>query len=576
MPTAVSYVPHARDRAEQTTLRTMTRNVLDRTSWFWGLSPTTTEPADHPPPIFHAGHLLALLFAYAHLRRRGEPNDPIPARVVRWFLRRVSAFAVVPIVDGAAVSRLAETLAESADVESIMSSLNRLVRHYRHSTTVDPMLGAGMLWATRYLEDDDDATDPAAVLAALVVATLHRVDPSSDACPTCGEGIGSILDLQEPDNGGVVCGSCSYRCEHCEALGSVDDVRVVDAALFCDSCVQSCDHCSEDFAPDYVLTGVDSDTAVCSSCLEDFTYCEGCDAYYSEPCDRHSDDDDDDDDASARIHPYSYKPRPLFYSAASERRSPETAFFGVEIEASSTRESSRDGAARDVLESPDGGRWYLKEDCSIGHGFEMVSHPMTWAAWMGTDLGFLQTLRERGWRSYDAQSCGMHVHVSKRALSAGGWYKLFRMASVDRGFFARMSRRRSDALNRWATLHAYSSAECARKAKGAEDMPQRHVALNALPAHTVEFRLFRGTLDPDAARRNVAVCAALVAYARVSSLRACRAHPFVTWLGTPAAVAALGRKHADGLRRWLTPMLPLGQRIESPDDVEAPLATTGA
>lgn len=65
------------------------------------------------------------------------------------------------------------------------------------------------------------------------------------------------------------------------------------------------------------------------------------------------------------IHPYHYKPDPVFFGEGSR-------FFGVELEVDEGGEE--DDAAEELLLIT-GDQMYIKHDGSLDEGFEMVTHP---------------------------------------------------------------------------------------------------------------------------------------------------------------------------------------------------------
>ena len=92
--------------------------------------------------------------------------------------------------------------------------------------------------------------------------------------------------------------------------------------------------------------------------------------------------------------------------------------MGIELETELV-EGDYIHAGAQYINSVSDGLIYLKEDCSISHGFEIVSHPMT--------LNYLQNhakryeqsldfLRKNGYRAWKTSTCGLHIHVSKKSF----------------------------------------------------------------------------------------------------------------------------------------------------------------
>ena len=128
---------------------------------------------------------------------------------------------------------------------------------------------------------------------------------------------------------------------------------------------------------------------------------------------------------STGIYSYSYKPNTVFYNSDgtfSDRHRPIDGVYelmmGIELETELV-EGDYIHAGAQYINSVSDGLIYLKEDCSISHGFEIVSHPMT--------LNYLQNhakryeqsldfLRKNGYRAWKTSTCGLHIHVSKKSF----------------------------------------------------------------------------------------------------------------------------------------------------------------
>ena len=207
-----------------------------------------------------------------------------------------------------------------------------------------------------------------------------------------------------------------------------------------------------------------------------------------------------------RIHGYSYKPTPVFHGNGKK-------FFGIEIEVISRKQT----IAGEVLaankvkslfkkckmktpryENP----CYLKEDSSIdeGYNFEIVTHPMS--------LRFIQRhkvfdgIEDCGVFSWSSPSTGLHIHVSREAFSGDlalakltwfyanpkNWNFLEQIAQRENNGYCRKIRK---IEGRRKYLSSYY--------KGYD----RRTELNFTNRATVEFRMFKGTVKPEAIYRAV-------------------------------------------------------------------------
>ena len=104
-----------------------------------------------------------------------------------------------------------------------------------------------------------------------------------------------------------------------------------------------------------------------------------------------------------------------------------------------------------------------------------------------------------GYRSHQTSTCGLHVHVSRNGL--GESYeeqeevisRILFLVEAHWNELLKFSRRSEYSMNRWAARHGYEHTpkEILDKAKSSSN---RYVAVNLCNYHTIEFRLFRGTL----------------------------------------------------------------------------------
>lgn len=290
-------------------------------------------------------------------------------------------------------------------------------------------------------------------------------------------------------------------CTYCGEVLAEDEGTVVDGELLCDECVDdhciTCDCCGATIWTEDCVT--DDNAYLCQNCFDNhYNRCESCgriihnnctcwhnDLPYCEGC---------FDDFENEIEDYSYKPDPIFYGDSY-------LYFGVEFEVD---KGGKDGENAHTLKDTANYRHehiYIKSDGSLDDGFEIVSHPMTLDYHMNT-MDWESVLHEAvnmGYRSHQTETCGLHIHVNRDAFGENqaeqeevisrilffiekNWNEIFRF-----------SRRNEYNMNRWSARYGYekSGKEILDKAK---DCCNRYVAVNLRNYHTIEFRLFRGTL----------------------------------------------------------------------------------
>ena len=276
----------------------------------------------------------------------------------------------------------------------------------------------------------------------------------------------------------------------------------------CPSCLQAhtviCQYCSQRVWNEDVH--YDEGQAVCPDCFDDhFLTCESCGRSIHEN-EAHYIDGDEDYPYCTRcyearvereaIHDYCYKPEPIFCGQGPR-------YFGVELEIDGAGESRSN--AQELLEifNEEYPFAYCKHDGSLEDGLEIVTHPLSlevhlkrapWKALMAHAVYL-------GYTSHQAGTCGLHVHVSRRAFGETEREQDRAIARILYFFekhweeLLKFSRRTQAQLNRWASRYGYKDQpqeilDHAKKGCHAG----RYTCVNLTNDDTIEFRIFRGTL----------------------------------------------------------------------------------
>ena len=306
----------------------------------------------------------------------------------------------------------------------------------------------------------------------------------------------------------------TFKCALCGEEHSMLECYTFDGKELCRSCYESktttCEVCGERIWLDDAET--DGYTTLCHSCYDEYyTYCENCgrlvhisDAYYP----------DGGDDAyccrcannlrSSRqaIKCYSYKPRPLFYGDDSER------FFGVELEMDEGGESNSNATTIMNIANEESENVYCKHDGSLDDGFEIVTHPMTLRYHINSMpwKEILEKAVELGYRSHQAGTCGLHVHVNRDTF---GVTEEEQEAAIARVLFfvenhwnelLKFSRRTRSQMEHWAARYGRKDNPKEQIEHAKSNFSDRYRAVNLTNQNTIEFRMFRGSL-----RRNTLV-----------------------------------------------------------------------
>lgn len=289
-------------------------------------------------------------------------------------------------------------------------------------------------------------------------------------------------------------------CSHCGSFIDTDDYEEFNGEILCSDCIDNftsvCDCCGERIWSED--TYGDEYTTLCYHCYNNhYTRCEECDALI------HNDDAYEYDDGyfchecyqkirrNASIHEYGYKPEPFFYGNSNR-------YFGVELEIDGAGKD--DDYATEILDIANmrEDHIYIKTDGSLDDGMEIVTHPMSLE--YHKDFCWEDIMHHAvflGYRSHQTSTCGFHVHVNRDSLGENREEQdevISRILYfVEHHEMLKFSRRSEYAMNRWAARYGYENSPKAIMDKAKKNYG-RYVAVNLCNYHTIEFRLFRGTL----------------------------------------------------------------------------------
>jgi len=371
-----------------------------------------------------------------------------------------------------------------------------------------------------------------------------EIEIETIACCNCGSDT-NANDITMDVDGDPVCEDCRFYCERCENIYSdSDDSAVVDGDYrWCSSCVERhayyCDG-HDEWHTESTYSAEDRDGSFCERCIQDAYYCEDCNEYSFDGCERCADREEDDE---RTIHDYNYRPDPIFHATQDDER----LYFGMEIEIEAPRGNwgSRQDAseyAQRRLEMAD--LAYLKSDGSLNCGFEIVTHPMTHDFFKNEQPEFWDTLEhlrtEMHMRSWSTETCGLHIHISRTGFNGGS--HMHRFLSLVYGNESAYSILAGRSGSRWAKFDdvliehsakyntkserwerderpAYRSFD--RKIKDGRSS-DRYSAVNTQNANTLEMRIFRGSLKESTVKACLDLAHASVEYTRTLTVKQVR------------------------------------------------------
>ena len=347
-------------------------------------------------------------------------------------------------------------------------------------------------------------------------------------------------ETQTAPNGDRVCNYCFEQyytyCEDCGDVICQDDAVSINGGdeYVCEDCAEryyyQCGQCGHYFRSSQGHEhGVNF---LCNDCARDYTFCTDCGAIV--PYDDCQEYDaylycsDCYDRVRPNIHDYGYKPTPIFYGGVDEG-------YGVEVEIDAeygTDHSDANETANAIIDAG-GDHIYLKHDGSLSsRGMEIVTHPATLDYHMNNFPWheILGAAADHGYRSHDTDTCGLHIHASrslfgnspmeidlttaKAILLVDFWYDQYVIP---------FARRKYGDISQWAKKANAGITDTDTDEIAIEKIKtacgyDRYKAVNIKNAHTVEFRMFKGTLRRDTLTASIQWVDVLINYCRVTPL----------------------------------------------------------
>ena len=383
-------------------------------------------------------------------------------------------------------------------------------------------------------------------------------------CDECGDWHLSD-DMTEVDNI-TYCESCldenTYTCEHCDTRHHESDMvwfsEGRNEGMYCDDCIDfvapQCNRCGTRYAWADCVETFDGDL-ICNDCYCDYyATCDDCgdirdtdsmfftdEAAYCEHCYTHNGHDD------SIIRGYGEAPTLRFHDT-DEDEDTSTIYMGVELEIDGGGKDHNN--AKRIEDCFNEDHVYFNSDGSLNNGFEIISHPFTYDYYRNEGLIDMYTdamkeAKAMHYRSHDTTTCGLHIHVGRAGLGVtqeeqdATLGKLWYLTDKFWPELVKFSRRTLDNLNRWAAPLDVENADIEKdtpetigKKVTESGKNDRYHAINVQNSATIEFRLFRGTLNIDTFTATIELVHGLVTFARGATMDACKAITFRDFIST--------------------------------------------
>lgn len=185
------------------------------------------------------------------------------------------------------------------------------------------------------------------------------------------------------------------------------------------------------------------------------------------------------------LHARNFKPTPVFNGEGNK-------FLGLEMEFHRCGES--DERANHIIADLNK-IVYAKHDGSLHNGMEFVTHPCTPKFHMqNIDYGAFFS-RVQSLNGQSGANSGLHIHVNRDFFKTNeAIAKVVRFAENNFNTLMQFSGRTDEDSN-WCAKYGYTVKELTRIYEIAQESGQKYRAVNLLPNHTIEFRMFRSTQD---------------------------------------------------------------------------------
>jgi len=351
-------------------------------------------------------------------------------------------------------------------------------------------------------------------------------------CMICN-GVYSKRHMQDIDNRVQnVCKECfseNYKkCSQCgryyveEYMYYVSNRYQTEERIFCNDCFSrlcfTCEHCNHNYMIENRILTVRG-APICACCYEeDYFTCEGCNNVYrrEEVAGDHQSGSilcvNCYDDRVQEIHEYSYFPRVgvIFHQTNSEKEKENLLYLGVELEID---DGDREDVIGELLYYADDEKFfYMKHDGSLSvDGIELCFQPRSLQSWFECrekiEMLF-SYLTASGYRSHNSW-CGLHIHVNRNFFSTASKrrnrayvYRLMYIFERHWKDLVKFSRRSDEAISSYCGRYLYDSESEIKNNTHYETVKKllsaskgKYFAVNDLHRDTVEFRLWRGSLN---------------------------------------------------------------------------------
>ena len=203
----------------------------------------------------------------------------------------------------------------------------------------------------------------------------------------------------------------------------------------------------------------------------------------------------------------------------------DSPYLGVELEVDRKEWVDCDyenECCRNVISCFPKGFIYMEHDGSLENGFENITSPATFSYHISLLKNYKEAFKELGkhkYLSHKTKTCGLHVHFNRNFYADNEELYITRLLYIVEKFWDKLvifSRRNIRNINNWAKKYENKPEEIIKSMK--ENSLSRYYAVNLTNKNTIEFRMFRGTLNIDTFIATLELCNTLILTAKENTV----------------------------------------------------------
>lgn len=230
----------------------------------------------------------------------------------------------------------------------------------------------------------------------------------------------------------------------------------------------------------------------------------------------------------ACIHSYHYHHEGHDYIKHRVPTESSAPYMGIELEVDKGGELDESATAFEqcftIHDDPE--FLMFETDGSIDDGFEIITNPATLAYHKAIRQSYengFRALVRLGYRSFNTNTCGMHIHVNRNFFGRSKTKQnenIEKVVAISEKFYDEMlvfSRRDEESARSWARKWEDEPHEIIENMEN-DNLYTRYACVNLRNTNTIEFRIFKGTMNPNSFFASLELVHNICVYAKSHTL----------------------------------------------------------